>query len=490
MVGFVVIAEPMVGTYDIDVIRGERVKLVLQSNELVGPDIPYGNLAGDKHRLGACELLDVAVEEVGDDIHTIGITGVQGYDGQPAGLYLGGQTAALPLPIVDGEPVEVGAVVGIDLALDGAHVVPYGDDAQSGLLEIALGELAIRLQQVGLGWLGVVAGVVGIIGHSVSQSRGATHEAVLGCGLAVIVVEHHGGEVGQGRTDGPVHGHLSPSSLLKDFGHSVLAVLYVVAVADVDGGIHLVLQLRALGHGRDAYGLVDGRIYRGVLEEVGGYGGETVFGGFAHSRTFFGIPSQHDIASGFHVAEHLVEQQTLFACARVEPHTCRAACRSYVVHIGYGGADADEQAVVATAPVVVIKIGVDVEGRGQLELGKVFHHWKVHAVGYELRPDFGCHREQSLQSGYGDGQVGIVFAQLVAVEHQPLDFVLVQLSQRVRFGNGYDGSPKSVCRWPGVLRLLVVVIEDDARAGAVDESLQGAEHHALFILEGSRFHVE
>ena len=83
-----------------------------------------------------------------------------------------------------------------------------------------------------------------------------------------------------------------------------------------------------------------------------------------------------------------------------------------------------------------------------------------------------------------------MFAQLVAVEHQPLDFVLVQLGQRVRFGNGYDGSPKSVCRWPGVLRLLVVVIEDDARAGAVDESLQGAEHHALFILESSRFHVE
>lgn len=105
MVGFVIIAEPMVGPHDINIIRGERIKLVLQSNEFVGPDIPHGNLAGDKHRLGACELLDVAVEEVGDDIHTIGITGVQGYDGQPAGLYLGGQTAALPLPIVDGKPV-------------------------------------------------------------------------------------------------------------------------------------------------------------------------------------------------------------------------------------------------------------------------------------------------------------------------------------------------------------------------------------------------
>ena len=53
----------------------------------------------------------------------------------------------------------------------------------------------------------------------------------------------------------------------------MLAVLDIISIADIDGGIDLVLQLWTLRYGGNFDGLVNCRINGGVLEKVSGNGG-------------------------------------------------------------------------------------------------------------------------------------------------------------------------------------------------------------------------
>ena len=198
-----------------------------------------------------------------------------------------------------------------------------------------------------------------IVRHGISHARRAADKAIICCCLAVIVVEHHRREIGQGWADSPVHSHLAATGLLEYLGHGMLTVLDVVAIADVNSSIYLVLQLRTLGHRVYLDGLVDSRVDSGILKEVGRHGRQAIPGGLAHAGTFLGIPAQDEVAAGCHILEHLVEQYAFIRDARVEPHTCRATGSTDVVYIRNVGAFADEQTVVAAAPVVVVEICID-----------------------------------------------------------------------------------------------------------------------------------
>ena len=283
VVSLVVVAEPMVGPHYLDVACREGVELCLQGDEFVGTGIPDGSLAGDEHRFRAREVLDVAVEEVCDDVCATGIAGILGNDGEPAGLHLTSQSAYLTFPVVDGESVQIWAVLGIGPTLDCADVVPDGDDTEARLLDVSLGELGVGRYHPTGGRGAIVARIVSIVWHSIAQARRTAHEAVVVCCLAVIIVQHRGRYVSQGRTDGPVKWHLPSSALLVYLRHGVLAVLDVITVADIDGSIHLVFQFGTLRHGRYLHGIVDSRIDRSILEEVGRHAGETVLGCLAHA---------------------------------------------------------------------------------------------------------------------------------------------------------------------------------------------------------------
>ena len=156
------------------------------------------------------------------------------------------------------------------------------------------------------------------------------------------------------RADSPVHGYFASSALFEDFCHCVLAVLYVVAVADIDCGIDFVFQCSSFRHGGYLDGFVYCCIYGSVFEEVGRDGCKTILCCCAHAGAFFGVPSQHDVASRFHVFEHFAEQHVFVRDAWVEINAgCSAGC-SYVVYVRNERSFADEESVCASAPVVVI----------------------------------------------------------------------------------------------------------------------------------------
>ena len=231
--------------------------------------MPDFGLPCDEHWCPAFEVLDVAVEEVGYPVYVATIARILRSDGQPARLYGVGQSAILLLIVVDGKPVEVGAVVGKGFALIRTDIVPNSDDAQSCLLDVALGQLDERSKH-GTGGCEICAAaiLISVERHGIAHPGRSADEAVIGCSLAVIIVQHHGRDVNQSRADGPVHGHLASSALRENFSHRMLAVLDVVAVADVNGGIHFVLQFRTLGNGGYLDGLVDSGIDRSILKEV------------------------------------------------------------------------------------------------------------------------------------------------------------------------------------------------------------------------------
>ena len=160
------------------------------------------------------------------------------------------------------------------------------------------------------------------------------------------------------------------------------------------------------------------------------------------------------------------------------------------MNVRYLGAFADEQTMVATAPIVFVEICIDSQGTVHRQLGKVFHNGIVHAVSHEFCPYLLSHRKQAVQSGYGDSQVGEVFVLLLTIQYQALDFVLELLHQSIRIGNSDSRCREAVCRGPGGLRFLVVVVEEDARAGSVDDTLQRAEHDALLTAERGSIHVQ
>ena len=147
----------------------------------------------------------------------------------------------------------------------------------------------------------------------------------------------------------------------------MLAILNVVSVADVDCCINLILQLWPFWNRRNLDGFVHCSVNSCILKEVCRNGGETVLGGFAHAGTFFRIPSQYDVAARSHVFKHLVKQFFLIFIAWIEPHACRTTGGTDVVYIGYSGPLADEQAVVAAAPIVVEEVSIDIQrsGHGQ-----------------------------------------------------------------------------------------------------------------------------
>ena len=212
----------------------------------------------------------------------------------------------------------------------------------------------------------------------------------------------------------------------------MLAILDVIAIADINCCVDLVLQLRALRNGGNLDGCFDCRVDRGVLEEVGRYGRQSVLGSLAHAGALLRVPAQNDVATGSHVFKHLVEQQALGLRARVQPYTCRTAGRSDVVHIRDVGTLADEQTMIATAPIVGVEMVVDIVGRCHLQLSKVLYNRKVHAGCNELGSYLLRYGEQAVETGDGDGKIRIVVGELVTVEHKALDFLLEELHQRIR----------------------------------------------------------
>ena len=87
------------------------------------------------------------------------------------------------------------------------------------------------------------------------------------------------------------------------------------------------------------------------------------------------------------------------------------------MNVWYVWALADEQTMVTTAPVVVVEIVVNSIRGGHRKRSEVFHNGEVHTIGYEFGPDLGSHRKQAVQSGDGNGKIGLMVAQIVAVEH-------------------------------------------------------------------------
>ena len=87
MFSLVIVAEPMVGTNDIDVTWRKCVKPAPQLDKLVGTSVPDFGLPCDEHWCPAFEVLDVAVEEVGYPVYVATIARILRSDGQPARLY-------------------------------------------------------------------------------------------------------------------------------------------------------------------------------------------------------------------------------------------------------------------------------------------------------------------------------------------------------------------------------------------------------------------
>ena len=181
------------------------------------------------------------------------------------------------------------------------------------------------------------------------------------------------------------------------------------------------------------------------------------------------------------ILEKLVEQLAFLLHTRIEPETCRTGCHTDVVHIGNVGTFADNQTVVATAPVVLVEIVVNITCIGHRERSQVHQNGKVNTARRQLALYLGRNGKQTVQTGNGDSHVGIVVAFLGTVEHQAIDFILVRLDQIIGCTCRNCRGTEGVSIRPSRSRLLVVVVKEEARAITIHETLQSAEHHTLSI---------
>ena len=170
MICFAIVAEPMVGTHDADVAWRKRIELIFKSYQLIWAYVPHGDLSCDEHRFGAVKVLYVSIEEVCDHICAIGVAWILWRNRQCTRLNRSLESAVLTFPVVDGQSIEIGAVVGIAVALFVVNVVPDGDDSKTGFLKVSLRELRVFVKRLSFDNVTIIDCVVSIVGHSVAES--------------------------------------------------------------------------------------------------------------------------------------------------------------------------------------------------------------------------------------------------------------------------------------------------------------------------------
>ena len=120
---------------------------------------------------------------------------------------------------------------------------------------------------------------------------------------------------------------------------------------------------------------------------------------------------------------------------------------------------------------------------GHGEVCEILHHGKIHVVFDEFLADLLGDGEQAVEAGYGSGHVRIVLASLCAVEHKSFDFVLEALHKLIWLVGAGDTCVQAMRTGPCGAWLLVVVVEQDARACAVHYTLHCTEHDTFLVAE-------